>query len=459
LTKFNNLGLAEVILRALNAEGYTDPTPIQKKAIPAMVSGTDLIGIAQTGTGKTAAFLLPLLNRIAKSRTSPGPKGCTTLIIAPTRELVNQIADGVAKYGQFIPHSAAVVVGGVKPHKQIKRMAPGVDILVATPGRLEDHIKNGIIQLNSTTTIILDEADQMLDLGFMPAIRRIMGKLPRNRQTVLFSATMPKQIRKLANEFLKDPVEIAVTPESRPIDKIDQSIIHVEKPAKRKALVAILKDEAVTRAIVFCRTKHGANKVSKYLVTAGLRSSAIHGNKSQNQREKTLAAFKSGEINVLVATDVAARGIDIDAVSHVINLDLPEVSEVYVHRIGRTARAGASGIAISLVDSEQRPLLRDIEKLIGQAIPVTGSPPVDFVVADATPKSTTQDQPKKQDGGRNRSRNRNRGRKKPGAKPSGNAAGQAPANRPQGGKPKKKKSRNRRRSSGGTGPSAVKSGN
>lgn len=374
-----------------------------------MVKNTDLVGIAQTGTGKTAAFLLPLLNRISQNRSAPGPKGCRALIIAPTRELVVQIADGVTKYGQFMPHSATSVVGGVKPHKQIKRMAPGVDILVATPGRLEDHIKSGVIQLNSTMTIVLDEADQMLDLGFMPAIRRIMAKLPKERQTVLLSATMPKQIRKLANEFLKNPTEIAVTPESKPIDKIDQTVMHVTKPQKRNALVSILKEDSVTRAIVFSRTKHGANKISKYLVTGGLKSAAIHGNKSQGQRQKTLAAFKSGELNVLVATDVAARGIDIDAVSHVVNFDLPEVSEVYVHRIGRTARAGASGVAISLVDVTQRGLLRDIEKLIGRAIPVTGKPAEEVEVEpEPEKKSTAARGAQKQGDGRRRNRRRNK---------------------------------------------------
>jgi len=251
-------------------------------------------------------------------------------------------------------------------------MAPGVDILVATPGRLEDHLKSGRIQLNSTSTVVLDEADQMLDFGFVPAIRRILAKLPAHRQTVLLSATMPKQIRKLANEFLSDPTEIAVTPESKPIDKIVQSVRHVEKPAKIKMLVDILKDKDVTRTIVFSRTKHGANKISKKVNGSGIKSAAIHGNKSQNQRVKTLKEFRSGELDVLIATDVAARGIDIDGVTHVVNFDLPEVSEVYVHRIGRTARAGASGVAISLCDSSQRGLLRDIEKLIGRIIPVTG---------------------------------------------------------------------------------------
>lgn len=390
-----------------------------------MIKGGDLVGIAQTGTGKTAAFLLPLLNRIAQNRKAPGPKGCSALIVVPTRELATQIADGISTYAQFVQHSATVVVGGVKPHKQIKRMGPGVDILVATPGRLEDHIKTGVIQLNSTTTVVLDEADQMLDFGFVPAIRRILAKLPANRQTVLLSATMPKQIRKLANEFLTHPVEIAVTPGAKPIDKIDQTVRHVDKPAKSKMLIEILMGEDVTRTIVFSRTKHGANKLSKQVNAAGLKSTAIHGNKSQNQRDKTLKEFRSGELSILIATDVAARGIDIDGVTHVINFDLPEVSEVYVHRIGRTARAGASGISISLCDSSQRGLLRDIEKLIGRKIPVTG-PSAEEVGPETEPEKRGGGGggQRRQGGGQNRNRpqggNRQRGPKKPGAKPDRN---------------------------------------
>jgi ATP-dependent RNA helicase RhlE len=433
LNNFTSLGLSEPILRALNAEGYETPTPIQSKFIPAMIKGGDLVGIAQTGTGKTAAFLLPLLNRIAQNRKEPGPKGCSALIVVPTRELATQIANGISTYAQFMQHSATVVVGGVKPHKQIKRMSTGVDILVATPGRLEDHIQTGKIQLNSTTTVVLDEADQMLDFGFVPAIRRILAKLPANRQTVLLSATMPKQIRKLANEFLNDPFEIAVTPESKPIDKIEQSIRHVDKPAKNKMLIEILKGEGVTRTIVFSRTKHGANKISKNVNAAGLKSAAIHGNKSQNQRDKTLKEFRNGDLAVLIATDVAARGIDIDGVTHVINYDLPEVAEVYVHRIGRTARAGASGIAISLCDTSQRGLLRDIEKLIGRKLPVVG-PSAEEVGPETEPEKRGGGgggqrrqgggQGARQGGAQSRNRtqggNRKRGPKKPGGKPDGN---------------------------------------
>ena len=486
MNNFTSLGLSEPILRALNEEGYETPTPIQAKFIPAMIKGGDLVGIAQTGTGKTAAFLLPLLNRIAKDRKVPGPKGCSALIVVPTRELATQIADGIATYAKHVQHSATVVVGGVKPHKQIKRMAPGIDILVATPGRLEDHIQTGKIQLNSTTTIVMDEADQMLDFGFVPAIRRILAKLPKNRQTVLLSATMPKQIRKLANEFLNDPQEIAVTPESKPIERIEQSIRHVDKPAKGKLLIELLKGEGVNRTIVFSRTKHGANKISKTVNAAGLKSAAIHGNKSQNQRDKTLKEFRNGDLAVLIATDVAARGIDIDGVTHVINYDLPEVAEVYVHRIGRTARAGASGIAISMCDTSQRGLLRDIEKLIGRKLPVVGQS-----AEECGPETEPEKrggggggrrqgggrQGGRQSGGQNRNRaqggNRKRGPKKPGGKPNNDGKAYNPAaksegrtnskpagnsdNRPnskQSQKPKQgmgskpKRSRNRRRNKG-----------
>lgn len=402
-----------------------------------MIKGGDLVGIAQTGTGKTAAFLLPLLNRIAQNRKSPTPKGCSALIVVPTRELATQIADGIATYAKHVQHSATVVVGGVKPHKQIKRMAPGVDILVATPGRLEDHLGSGRIQLNSTATVVLDEADQMLDFGFVPAIRRILAKLPANRQTVLLSATMPKQIRKLANEFLIDPTEIAVTPESKPIDKIEQTVRHVDKPNKSKMLIEILKGKDVTRTIVFSRTKHGANKISKQMNAAGFKTAAIHGNKSQNQRDKTLREFRAGELGVLIATDVAARGIDIDGVTHVINFDLPEVSEVYVHRIGRTARAGASGIAISLCDSSQRGLLRDVEKLIGRKIPVTG-PSAQEVGPETEPEKRGGGQrrqgggQRKQSGGQNRNRSHNRNRAhKPDNKTSEKRGDFDPAAKPQ----------------------------
>lgn len=382
MTHFKDLGLAEPILQALMAEGYNTPTPIQNEIIPALLSGADAIGIAQTGTGKTAAFVLPILNEIIKHKGRPEPKGCRALIITPTRELASQIAENAQKYSQFMDASITVIVGGVKPGPQIKACARGVDIIVATPGRLLDHMENGNIRLDRTHMVIADEADQMMDMGFLPSIRKIMKALPRKRQTVLLSATMPTQIRSLAKDFMDKPVEISVAPISRPIERIKQSVQFIEKAGKRGVLNKILSQNSVTRAVVFTRTKHGANKVTKHIIAAGLNAAAIHGNKSQSQREKALEGFRSGRIKILVATDIAARGIDIDDVSHVINFELPNVSESYVHRIGRTARAGRSGIAISLCDTSEVKLLRDIEKLIGSRLEVavgdSGSPLMEY---------------------------------------------------------------------------------
>jgi len=373
LIKFTDLGLTEALLRAVSAGGYTEPTPIQANVIPVMKKGRDLIGIAQTGTGKTASFVLPLLDKINRETLQPSARKCDALILTPTRELATQISDNIQRYGQFIRHSTTVVVGGAKAGPQINAMSKGTNILVATPGRLEDLMSSGAIKLDATTTVVLDEADQMLDFGFMPAIRRIMSKLPQSRQTVLMSATMPKQIRSLAQDFLRTPAEIAVAPASRPIDRITQSVLHVAKADKRQMLIDILKKDAIERTIVFTRTKHGANKVTQQLEKAGLRAAAIHGNKSQSQREKALAAFRAGTIGTLVATDIAARGIDVEGISHVINFELPNVPEVYVHRIGRTARAGKTGIAITLCDDAEIDLLRDIEKLIGQSFGIAGA--------------------------------------------------------------------------------------
>lgn len=365
---FNELGLAEPILRAVSGEGYTQPTPIQAQVIPLMLSGSDIVGIAQTGTGKTAAFVLPLLNRIQAQSQRPANKTCSALILAPTRELASQIADSIRTYAANMRVSVTVVLGGVKPGGQIRALARGTDIVVATPGRLLDHVQTGAVKLDATDTVVLDEADQMLDLGFMPTIRKILARLPKQRQTVLLSATMPKQIRALANDFLDAPSEVSVAATSRPIERIEQSVMHVERADKRDALVGILRSEKVERAIVFTRTKRGADKVCEFLQKAGINSGAIHGNKSQPQRERTLAAFRDKKTRILVATDIAARGIDIDDVSHVINYELPNVPEAYVHRIGRTARAGKSGIAISLCEHAERGLLRDIERLIGNTV-------------------------------------------------------------------------------------------
>jgi ATP-dependent RNA helicase RhlE len=369
LTQFADLGLAEPILAAVKAEGYTIPTPIQAQAIPVLLQGRDVVGIAQTGTGKTAAFVLPLLSRLATFPGANKPRSARILILAPTRELAAQIAESVRTYGSHIRVSVAVCVGGVKPGPQIKAMARGVDVLVATPGRLLDHVNTRAITLAETTAIVLDEADQMMDLGFLPAIRKVMAAVPSKRQTLLFSATMPKPIRALANDFLREPVEISVaSTANKPAEKVEQAVYLIKNSAKSAFLAKLLNGDDMDRAIVFTRTKHGADKVVKHLAEEGLFAEAIHGNKSQGQRIRALENFKAGKAPILVATDIAARGIDIDAVSHVVNFDMPNLPESYVHRIGRTARAGKSGIAISFVGNDERGYLRDIEKLIGRKI-------------------------------------------------------------------------------------------
>ncbi len=374
LTQFSDLGLAEPLLRSLVEEGYTDPTPIQAAVIPKVIEGRDVMGIAQTGTGKTAAFVLPVLSRIKEMELTPKRAGCTALILAPTRELAAQIADSIRIYGRFMKPAVAVVVGGVKHNPQIRQMAPGVDVLVATPGRLLDHMATGTIRLDGTSVIVLDEGDQMLDLGFMPAIRQVMNALPKKRQTMLFSATMPEPIRKLARDFLVDPAEVAVAAVSKPIDRIEQRVIHLPHSEKKDMLAKLMADPAIERSIVFTRTKRGADRVAEGLVKAGFGAAAIHGNKSQNQRERALRDFKQGRTTVLVATDIAARGIDIDDVSHVFNFELPNIPESYVHRIGRTARAGRGGAAISFCDGTERQYLKDIEKLTNLIIEAEGTP-------------------------------------------------------------------------------------
>ncbi|WBQ11359.1 DEAD/DEAH box helicase [Hyphomonadaceae bacterium ML37] len=377
MTTFAQLGLAEPVLRAVTAEGYEIPTPIQARAIPLFLTGRDMVGLAQTGTGKTAAFVLPLLTRLlADNKKAPG-LSCRALILAPTRELAAQIGASVAAYGKFTGLTHTVVYGGAKAGPQIRALARGVDVLVATPGRLLDHMQAGKLRLDLTRTVVLDEADQMLDLGFMPAIRRILQAAARPRTTVMFSATMPQAIRQLADDFLDDPATISVSAPSRPIEAITQNVFYVDGGAKPDALIDLLAPEAGRRAIIFTRTKRGADKVTKRLVEYGHKAAAIHGNKTQGQRERALAAFRSGAAPVLVATDIAARGIDVDGIELVVNYELPNVAESYVHRIGRTARAGATGRAVSLVAPDERGLLKDIEKLTGK--PIAGlneAPPV-----------------------------------------------------------------------------------
>jgi ATP-dependent RNA helicase RhlE len=372
VTEFSDFGLAEPLLKALAAEGYTKPTPIQAQAIPVLLSGRDLIGIAQTGTGKTAAFALPILQKLFLNRKQPFPKSARVLILSPTRELSGQIQDSFMTYGKQTRVSTALAIGGVPIGRQQRAVAPGVDVLVATPGRLLDLVNTRSFSLQHIDTLVLDEADRMLDMGFIHIIRKIIQMLPHQRQTLLFSATMPAEVSEIASKLLRDPATVAVTPVASTAEKVAQRVIHVERQAKATLLAETLKTEAVDRAIVFTRTKHGADKVVRALSQQRIEAEAIHGNKSQNHRERTLAAFRSGAIRVLIATDIAARGIDVDGISHVFNYDLPEVPETYVHRIGRTARAGADGQAIAFCDPEERPLLRAIEKLIRMTIPATG---------------------------------------------------------------------------------------
>ena len=369
LTHFTDLGLAKPLLKALAAEGYETPTPIQAQAIPGVMAGRDLLGIAQTGTGKTAAFALPILHRLAEDRRPAPRRGCRVLVLSPTRELATQIAESFRTYGAGLGMTVAVVFGGVKYGAQIKALAAGVDILVATPGRLIDHLGEKYAKLDQTEVFVLDEADQMLDLGFLQPIRKIVAHLPKERQNLFFSATMPGEIGKLAGELLKDPLKVSVAPQATTVDRVRQNVIFVEASRKRALLCDMFADPKLTRTLVFTRTKRGADRVAKFLEQAGVTAAAIHGDKSQGQRERALAAFKAGKCRALVATDIAARGIDVDSVSHVIQFELPNVPEAYVHRIGRTARAGATGEAITLCADDERNLLRDIQKVTRQTIP------------------------------------------------------------------------------------------
>ena len=369
LPAFSELDLAAPLLKALTEEGYVTPTPIQAQAIPHVMAGRDLLGIAQTGTGKTAAFALPILHRLAADTRRPERNTCRCLVLSPTRELASQIAESFRTYGRHLGYSVAVVFGGVSIRPQIDRLMRGVDILVATPGRLIDHLDQRTLRLDKVEIFVLDEADQMLDMGFIHAIRRITPKLPKQRQSLFFSATMPREIGSLAADLLNDPIKVSVAPVATTAERIDQKVLFVETHRKRVVLAQLIRSESMDRALVFTRTKHGADKVVKHLAEDNIAAAAIHGNKSQAQREKALAAFKTGATRILVATDIAARGIDVDAVSHVVNFDLPNVPESYVHRIGRTARAGAEGRAISLCDGEERTYLKSIEKLTRQIIP------------------------------------------------------------------------------------------
>ncbi len=384
---FNNLQLIEPVLKALSEEGYTTPTPIQEQAIPSILQHKDLLGCAQTGTGKTAAFAIPILQLMHQEQqaSQQGRRAIKALILTPTRELAIQIEESFKAYGKYLDLKHLVIYGGVSQYSQVASLRRGIDILVATPGRLLDLMQQRHISLQDIKYFVLDEADRMLDMGFVQDVRRIIAKLPARRQTLFFSATMPPEIQQLANILLSNPVKVEVTPPASTVDLIQQSMYYVEKMNKRSLLIHLLRDTTIETALVFTRTKHGADKITKDLSRAGIRAEAIHGNKSQNSRQSALQNFKSRKTRILVATDIAARGIDIDDLTHVINYDLPNIPETYVHRIGRTGRAGASGIAISFCDYEEKMFLRDIQKLIAKAIPVAKDHPFDVPLMHGTP--------------------------------------------------------------------------
>jgi ATP-dependent RNA helicase RhlE len=430
LTSFNDFGLAEPILRALAEEKYETPTPIQAQTIPFALTGRDIVGIAQTGTGKTAAFALPILNHLSQKRVRPAQKACRVLVLSPTRELSGQITDSFRAYGRHIrPMAIELAIGGVPINRQARALSRGVEVLVATPGRLLDLVYQRSVTLEQVEVLVLDEADRMLDMGFIRDIKKIVQMLPKKRQTLFFSATMPGEITSLAEQMLTDPARVSVTPQATTVERIAQRVILTDKSAKPDLLAGLLKTETVDRVLVFTRTKHGADKVVRNLEKSGFAAAAIHGNKSQSQRERVLADFRNGKLRILIATDIAARGIDVDGVSHVINYDLPNIPESYVHRIGRTARAGREGIAISFCDHEENAFLRDIERTIRIKIPS-----IDQRTGGA--RSSAQPAPHHHANGRNE-QSRHRGRGGPGHRngPGGNGHQDRPqrANGHQGG--------------------------
>jgi len=415
---FKETGIIDVILEALQDEGYTDPTPIQVQSIPILLEGNDLLGCAQTGTGKTAAFAVPILQHIYnKNAGKVGKRKIKALIVTPTRELAIQIGESFTTYGKYTGLNNTVIFGGVKQGSQTNALRRGVDVLVATPGRLLDLINQGFVSLKDVEYFVLDEADRMLDMGFIHDIKKIIAKLPQKRQSLFFSATMAPEIVELSHKILgHHPKKVTVSPKQTTAEKVGQTVYFVNKPSKPKLLIHLLKVQSYYSVLVFSRTKYGADKIVRWLLKAGISAAAIHGNKSQNSRQKALGSFKDGKIHVLVATDIAARGIDIDHLSLVINFDLPNIPESYVHRIGRTGRADASGIAISFCNAEEQAFLRDIEKLIKQKIQVVKDHPFTEGSQDATPKSK-QAPPrnkyrskykKDKEGGGNKNWNRNR---------------------------------------------------
>jgi ATP-dependent RNA helicase RhlE len=433
---FAALGVAEPLLRALEAENYTTPTPIQLQAIPTLLDGKDILGIAQTGTGKTAAFAVPILQLLSLGHEAPKPRQAKALILAPTRELAIQISDSVGAYGQFLGIRRAVVLGGVNQKSQVKALARGVDVLIATPGRLLDLANQGHIDLSNAHTLVLDEADRMLDMGFINDVRKIIAMLPNKRQSLLFSATMPPDVAKLADKILNSPIRIEITPKVVTVDRITQQVFFVEGSDKKDMLLRIVEDPSVERAIVFTRTKHRANRVAEALDRAGHSAVAIHGNKSQNARQKALGQFKDGSASVLVATDIAARGIDVDDVTHVINYELPNEPESYVHRIGRTARAGADGTALSLCEATEVGYLNDIEKLTKKKIEV---------VHGEKPAAKKPIRNGGGGGGRGGGGRRSGGGR---SGPGGNAQGQRANNGQPSSKPRRSKSKQRNKSGG-----------
>ena len=448
---FMSLGLSKPLLDALAAKNYAQATPIQRQAIPTVLTGRDLLGIAQTGTGKTAAFMLPSLDRLAAAKRYAKPGHVRMLVLAPTRELAAQIAASAQAYGKFMHLTVGVIFGGVPNSKSVRTVARRLDVLVATPGRLLDLIDQRALSLRELEILVLDEADQMLDLGFIHALKRIVALVPPKRQTLFFSATMPKAIKELADKYLTNPAEVSVAPAATTVERVEQSVTVVNQSEKTALLTLYLQSQPIERALVFSRTKHGADKTVRQLETAGIAAGAIHGNKSQPQRERAIAAFKSGEVRVLVATDIAARGIDIPGVSHVVNFDLPDVPEQYVHRIGRTARAGATGIAIAFCSPDERGNLRDIERTTRQKIAIAPLPQGFSAAAEALKRLKPPPKPQPVGSGAKadrrvdaqRRQNRNDRQRHP-HRSDGHAA-----HRPEGAQPKRK-FRGRRGRKGGT---------
>ncbi|MBT7654963.1 MAG: DEAD/DEAH box helicase [Flavobacteriaceae bacterium] len=406
---FEDLKLEDPILKAIEKQGYTNPTPIQEQAIPVLLNGHDLLGVAQTGTGKTAAFGIPILNHLLKENNTVGKRKIKALVVTPTRELAIQIAESFRAYGQFTNLRNTVIFGGVKQSKQVASLQQGVDILVATPGRLLDLMNQGYISFSNLKYVVLDEADQMLDMGFIHDVKKIIAKLPPKRQSLFFSATMPKSIVDLSQKMLGDFKRVTIKPQQATAEKVEQGVYFVSKKNKPKLLIHLLEGRSSDSVLVFSRTKHGANKIVKVLDKANIKSAAIHGNKSQLQRQKALGAFKDGSLKVLIATDIAARGIDVDDLALVINYDLPNVSETYVHRIGRTGRASASGIALSFCMGDERPYLKDIENLIKQQVPRMGEHP--FLEGADVVEGLLSKKPQARNKNRNKSNNtRNKNR-------------------------------------------------